>query len=171
MDWLRYYHKITWLLRFWTVTYEVEKCLLNFVKILTINRPWTPTTRVTFSLRSTACVGSLPSNLFERISQHNGKNSIYHSQELSNNVEILLMTRQCGSTIFWVERDLDRIIRQRSLQASMFHKPTSQCVRTKHSEAETKWPYIFQTTFSNAFSWMKIYEFRLRVLLSLFLRF
>ena len=30
---------------------------------------------------------------------------------------------------------------------------------------------IFQTTFSNAFSWMKMYEFRLRFHWSLFLRF
>ena len=39
-----------------------------------------------------------------------------------------------------------------------------------HIKTETKWPPIFQTRFSNAFSWMKIYEFWLRFHRILFLR-
>ena len=38
-------------------------------------------------------------------------------------------------------------------------------------EAETGWPTCLQMTFSNAFSWMKIYEFWLKFHWSLFLRF
>ena len=37
-----------------------------------------------------------------------------------------------------------------------------------HIEAETKWPSFFQTTFSNGFSWLKMYEFRLTFHWSLF---
>ena len=40
------------------------------------------------------------------------------------------------------------------------------CVNT---QAETKMGTIFQTTFSNAFSWMKMYKFRLKFHWSLFL--
>ena len=43
-------------------------------------------------------------------------------------------------------------------------------VATKHIEAETRWPSLWQTTFSNTFSWMKIYEFRLKFHWSLFPR-
>ena len=32
----------------------------------------------------------------------------------------------------------------------------------QHIEAETKWPTFFQMTFSNTFSWMKIFEFWLK---------
>ena len=38
------------------------------------------------------------------------------------------------------------------------------------TQAETKWPPFFKTTFSNAFSWMKMLEFRLRFHWNLFRR-
>ena len=41
---------------------------------------------------------------------------------------------------------------------------------TSHIDAETKWRQISLTTFSNAFSWKKIYKFRLRFYWSLFPR-
>ena len=48
----------------------------------------------------------------------------------------------------------------------------SQCYNTELTHwGRDKMAAIFQTTFSNAFSWMKMYEFRLRFHWSLFLRF
>ena len=43
--------------------------------------------------------------------------------------------------------------------------------RKPHIEVETKWPPFFQMTSSNAFSWMKMFEFRLRFHWNLFLKF
>ena len=40
----------------------------------------------------------------------------------------------------------------------------------QHIEAETRWPPWLQTTFSNAFSWMKIVIFQIKFHWSLFLR-
>ena len=57
------------------------------------------------------------------------------------------VTRQSAGPVFFTDTELG-------------HR--YQCLRSWHIEAETKWSPFTKKKISNAFSWMKMYQFRLR---------
>ena len=86
-----------------------------------------------------------------------------------------LLMHMCITQPQWVDWDLDKIASALDVMLYFLQCVAMPTYKSSTSLAFQHWgrdkmAAIFQTTFSNGFSWMKMYEFRLTFHLSLFLR-
>ena len=83
-------------------------------------------------------------------------------EALSEPMMVSLPTHICVARYQW--HNYEGLVEEKAADPTLTLKPFINTLRPRQMAA------IFQTTFSNAFSWMKMYQFRLRFHWSLFPR-